>query len=368
VNNKIVNIGIVGGGWIVEHAHIPALQNNNGVNLKAVFDTNSERAHQLCNQFGIPYAFDKFEALLTCGIDGIIIATPNFTHVDYTLVALKHGISVLCEKPIAFHADEVKEIIKASKENNAVYVPGFVNYWRQDIQSILKAISSGKVGEVKNISAGWLRRCGVPRPGTWFTNRKFSGGGVLTDLGSHVLPICLMMLGKKNLVECQMITSVCDYEKIKKAGAAEWFKSDDQNQYNMDVEDTAIVDVKFEDNSTMHVKLSWSAPVSADCTYFTVIGTKGKIELQTLFGFSNERLWEEDTLVTEYDGVQEKLFLNKEENNTRNAFQQMIDFFVQAVSNKTASLIEESVVLSAVSLIEKLYKNDKQNSEALKML
>jgi len=367
MNAGIVNIGIIGCGWIAEHAHIPALLKNDKVNMKAVFDTDIERAHNISSEFSIQYAFNKLEDFLDCGLDGVIIATPNFTHVKYSLEALNRGIGVLCEKPVALKASEVEEIIKVAKENHAIYIPGFVNRWRQDIQTIYHAIVDGTLGDIKAIDAGWIRKFGVPRPGTWFTNREFAGGGVLTDLGSHILDICLLFLGDKKLLDYKLITSICNYEKMNQSGAAGWFNSNDTNTFDIDVEDTVIAHVKFENDVNLNVKLSWLAPIDADYTYFKVNGTKGKMELKTLFGFSNERLWKEDTLYCEIDGVEKTVHLDMAENNTRNAFSEMLYYFTNSLLSRKTDFTDSNDALKTVALIEKLYQSEVQDENSVRM-
>lgn len=361
-----VTIGIVGCGWIAENAHIPALLNNEKVNVKAVFDTNIERAQTISDRYSIEYAFGDFEDFLDCGFDGIIIASPNDTHVQYTLEALIRKIGVLCEKPVAWKSSEVKEIIRVSKEHNVVYVPGFVNRWRQDIQTMYHTIKEGKLGEIRFVDAGWLRKSGVPRPGTWFTNRECAGGGVLVDLGSHIIDICLMFLGDKKPVNYELKTSICNQNKVKQSGAAGWFSKNDASELEMNVEDTAIVKVLFEDDVTIHTKLSWLASIDSDCTYFKVVGTKGEMELKTLFGFSNERLWKEDILISTIEGVNDVIYLNMTENNSRNAFGEMLSYFCESLLSRKANYTNCYDAQKTVTLIENLYKREIRDESSVK--
>lgn len=365
-----INLGLIGCGWIVEYAHIPAIQKNENVKITALFDTDIQRVYKIGEQFHIEGQYDNFEEFITSGLDGVVIATPNFTHTKYTLEALKRGIAVLCEKPVAMHVDEVEQIIQASKENSAIYVPGFVNRWRQDIQKIYKELSARSIGELRKVEAGWIRKCGVPRPGTWFTNREYSGGGVLTDLGSHIMDICMLWIGDLKSTNFQLYTSICNEEKIKQSGAASWFTREDTHTFEMDVEDTAIAHVSFEQDVILNVKLSWLASVEADCTYFRIIGTEGRIELKTLFGFSNERLWKEDVLRVEKKGVgQEEIseeVLDRTGNNSKLAFEEMHKYFIDAIRNQKTDFTNYEDAKRTVHIIEQLYQNEVQDEEEVK--
>jgi predicted dehydrogenase len=365
VKNEKVNIGIIGAGWIVEHAHIPALLDMDDVSIVAIFDIDIYRAQRLCTTFKIEHACNMIEEFFSLGLDGVIIATPNFSHVDYSLKALKHGIHVLCEKPVALHAEEVREIIDVGKKYNALYIPGFVNRWRQDIQNIYNVVYSGNIGDIKSIDAGWLRKIGVPRPGTWFTNKELSGGGVLVDLGSHVLDICLMLLGDRRPISYELTTSLYNNNKMKSTSPANWFKMDYSNKLPIDVEDTAYATINYNDGALLNVKLSWLAPIDGDCTYFNIVGTKGEINLKTLFGFSNEHLWQKESLKIECEGVKTIEQLDKKYNNSKNAFSKMLKYFIGAILNQKISFTSSADALKTVELIENLYAIEKVDSEAI---
>src|SRR2546430_9747663 len=57
-------------------------------------------------------------------------------------------------------------------------------------------LDRGDLGEVYHARCFWLRRSGIPRIGSWFTQKQFSGGGCTTDLGVHMLDTCLHLLGE----------------------------------------------------------------------------------------------------------------------------------------------------------------------------
>lgn len=360
---NIVNIGIIGGGWIAEHAHIPALMEKENVRISAIFDENCERAGMLCKEYSIPCAFHEIEKFLECDLDGVIIATPNDTHYTYTMKVLNKGIGVLCEKPVALKTREVNDIMRLAKEKNTVYVPGFVNRWRQDIQMAYQEIRKGTIGSINRIEAGWLRKSGVPRPGTWFTLRKHAGGGVLTDLGSHIMDLCLLFLGDAKPIDYQLTTAMCNSEALKETGAASWFEKEEGISFDIDVEESAIADVAFADNISLQVNLSWRAPVEADCTYFRMIGSKGSITIQTLFGFSNDRLWKEDSLTIHSDREEIILQLDPEKNHSRNAFREMLSYYVDALLGGEMDFTNCKDAFKTVSLIEKLYAHERINED-----
>lgn len=357
---KRINIGIIGGGWIAEHAHIPFLMQMENVNVAAVFDENQERLEKLCNMFSISKVCHTFDEFLGSNLDGAVIATPNYTHYTYTMKMLDEGIGVLCEKPVALNVAEVQEIVQKVRQRGSVYVPGFVNRWRQDIQMAYKEVEQGTIGNVEKIEAGWLRKSGVPRPGTWFTLKKYAGGGVLMDLGSHVLDLCLMFLGNSKPMKYQLTTYPCRKEGLDKVGGASWFARKESAGLDIDVEESAIVNVVCENNIHLNANLSWKAPIEADCTYFKIYGSKGNVDIRTLFGFSHERLWREERLIIE-SGETKKVLRTDPENSTGKAFGEMLSYFADALTGKETDIVTPQDALNVVCLIENLYANESVN-------
>lgn len=360
MDKKVINIGLIGCGWIVEHGHIPALIEVENIVIKACFDIQKDRAIELSNKIPNIKAYDKIEDFLICGLDGVVIATPNYTHIEYTLMALEKGINVLCEKPIVLNSTDANKLIEVAKQQHCILVPGFVNRWRKDVQQLRKIIINQEIGKIYEVQAGWLRKNGVPRPGSWFTKRKYAGGGVLLDLGSHIMDICLMLIEERNIKECQLITTNCNPEKMKKGGA-NWFRKNVDTEFEIDVEDSAIVNVLFEEDINLKVKLSWCAQIEADCTYFTIIGEKGTVYLKSLFGFSKNKLWKEDILKVIVDGKEKVYEFDETINKSRDAFKKMHEYFYNAIITKKALKANAQDALKIVSLTERLYTNNRQD-------
>ena len=212
--------------------------------------------------------------------------------------------------------------------------------------------------EIKSIDAGWLRRAGVPRPGTWFTSKEHSGGGVLIDLGSHITDICLMLINDSTTLKSTKLTT-SKYQKDEATSAAQWFLGNYSNDFQVNVEDTAYARLEYGANVFVDIKLSWSCPIQGDCTYFIIKGTKSSIKLKTLFGFSTDRLWKEDQLIRIDNNNKSVIeYLDRGVNNTRNAFYNMAEYFVKAVNGHNMDFLNHEDALKSVRLIEQLYEND----------
>lgn len=364
MSNQTVRIGIAGCGWIAEKAHIPAFRCLEGVKICSLFDVDGYKAENISTKYHIRRIYDHYDEFLNSGIDAVVIATPNDTHVEYSIRALERGIHVLCEKPAAITTAEILSVVKAAENNHGIYVPGFVNRFRYDIGKMREMVSQNEIGDIISVKAGWLRKSGMPRPGTWFTNKLHSGGGVLIDLGSHVIDICSMFFENTSPTGVSLSTRT-ECKKVLKAGA-EWFSTGAKNLMPIDVEDTAIGTIKLSADKSIEFELSWSAPVKADCTYFTITGTQGEIKLKTLFGFSNDRLWDKDSLrIRDRNSEDFEIPVNREINSTSLAFYDMARFFVNVIRGKAQHAVTEQDALKNVDIIEALYKSEDKMAPGL---
>lgn len=354
MDKRIIRLGIAGLGWIVEKSHIPSFEKIDCVEIVSIFDISEERRKYIAEKFHIRKQYSEYLEFLQSGIDAVVIATPNYTHAQYSIQALENGIHVLCEKPIALISKEVRQAIKEAENNNCLYIPAFVNRFRYDIQKLKECVDKGKIGEIISINAGWLRRAGMPRPGSWFTNKKYSGGGVLSDLGPHVLDICLMLLKDKMNLK-NSIVKIFYSEEDSNAGA-DWFKTAEKKDLPIDVEDTVIGEVYFEEEILLKFAVSWCAPTKGDCTYFVIKGTKGKVILHTLFGYSNDRLWDKNNLVIEdVYGNREKVVLDEFLNTSDEAFYNQAQAFVNQIQGDSKGELSAIEAFKNVSFIETLY-------------
>lgn len=357
-----VKVAIIGCGWIAENVHIPTLKLNKEAHLVGVYDINYKKALEIKDKFQLESAFNDYNSLLKSDIDAVIITTPNYTHADFSIQALENGKHVLCEKPVALNTKEMDRVLEAAIKNERIYLPGFVSRFRSDVQKINSIINNGDIGHICSIEGGWIRRCGVPRPGTWFTSSEHSGGGVLIDLGSHIIDIGLMFLGNTTSIKTTEFLKWSDNINQK---AADWFGGNTVNSVFQDVESSAIGKVQFENQKVLTVVLSWAANISNDCTYFFIKGTKGRVELRTLFGFSNNKLWDKAKITTISKGqvVEEVL----ESGNYANvAFDNMLNYFLKKVqSNGVDNYLTPGDGLNTVQVIEELY-NTKHLDTSLK--
>ena len=115
--NKI-RFGVVGTNFITDWV-IAGAREDERFELVAVYSRTQETADAFATKHQIPYTFTSLEEMAQSPlIDAVYIASPNFLHASQSILCMKHGKHVLCEKPFASNAREVKEMIAVSREYN----------------------------------------------------------------------------------------------------------------------------------------------------------------------------------------------------------------------------------------------------------
>jgi D-apiose dehydrogenase len=171
-----------------------------GVQCVAVYNRTASRAKALAEKFGIPAVYDDPEKLLANEkLDFVDIVTGEETHAQLTLLAAKHKLPVICQKPMARSYEEAKAMVDGCR---AAGVSFFVHEnWRfqSGVRALGEAVKSGVIGQAYRARIDM--RSGFPV----FKNQPFLATiekFILTDLGSHTLDAARWMFGEADSLYC----------------------------------------------------------------------------------------------------------------------------------------------------------------------
>ena len=191
---KNFNWGIIGLGKIA-HKFAKDLQGLKSANVHAVASRSLTKAEAFAKQYDAAHAFGSYEEIINCpDIDVIYIATPHAFHCENTLMCLNNKIPVLCEKPFAMNAAEVRRMIAASKNNNTFLMEAMWTRFLPSIQKTLSIIEKGTIGEVISIKADFGFKADFD-PNSRLYNQSL-GGGSLLDIGIYPVFLSLLILGR----------------------------------------------------------------------------------------------------------------------------------------------------------------------------
>ncbi len=113
---KKIRFGVVGTNFITDWV-IAGAREDERFELAAVCSRTQERGAEFAAKHNIPHIFTSLEDMVQSDvIDAIYIASPNYKHAEQSILAMRHGKHVLCEKPLASNAREARQMVEASKQ------------------------------------------------------------------------------------------------------------------------------------------------------------------------------------------------------------------------------------------------------------
>ncbi len=188
-----VRIGVVGFGSGGMNFHAPFIEAARGIELAAVVTRSAERRRALADRFpGVP-AYDSLADLARgeragAGLDAVTITTPPATREALVLEALGLGLHVVADKPFAPSASAAVALDRAAQAAGLVLGVYHNRRWDPDIQTLKAVLDSGVLGRVARFGS----RFDLDDPGTLEGGPH---GGLLRDLGSHVVDQAVWLFG-----------------------------------------------------------------------------------------------------------------------------------------------------------------------------
>ena len=197
---KRIRFGVVGCGAVSEIYHVPAIAHCESAALTAMVDTVPERAAEVARRFRAETSLTDHRQLVG-KVDAALIATSNTTHADIACHLLEHGVHVLCEKPMATTTADVGRMFAAAARGGTRLMAGHSRRFNPNLELAKALIVGGRIGTLESVGAA----LGSPY-GSWPTRTDFrrqrtlSGGGVLLDLGIHLIDLAIWLGGEAKML------------------------------------------------------------------------------------------------------------------------------------------------------------------------
>lgn len=287
----------VAGAGMIGRRHIELLRQSPQTQLCAVIDPAPEAAHLAISE-SVPHHTSIEQFLSACDPerrpDGIILATPNTTHVAGAMTCLQYGIPALIEKPVADALAEAEKLVEAQAVSSTPLLVGHHRRHSPILASVRNAIVEGKLGQEVTVTGTAL----FYKPDDYFTAgpwRTVSGGGPLLINLIHEIDSLRYLLGEITAVQAMSSSAVRRFE----------------------VEDTAVITLRFASGALGSFALSdtaasprsweqasgenqaYDSHPAEDC-YF-IAGTRGSLAVPTmrLWTYEGERSWREPLTLSE---------------------------------------------------------------------
>ena len=339
---KKLKVGVLGLGCI-SYSHIPAYLGNPDVELVAICDKSESWLAYRAKQLDIPQAYTDYRKLLdNPDIDAVSVCLPTKFHAEASIYALNAGKHVLCEKPMAINADEARAMSEAAAKNNKKLMVSHNQRFDPDVQLMQKRMKEGFFGEIYFARIGWRRSLGmlpeqdlVRENGehysrNWF-NEKDNGGGVLRDLGSHLLDLTMF---------------ITDFPKLVSADAScyrKFYVPGYDGSFVCDSEDLATAHLKFDTGLSIQMEVSFGSLIEREVLFTEIYGTKGGAsrrdgKLKFIRDAGGVCETEE---ITKYDGVHRGTQAR----------------FVEAILNDTEVPVTPAQGTNVIEILDAIYKS-----------
>lgn len=195
--NMAIRIGLVGYGVGGQLFHAPYLRASEECELVAVVARSDRAVHAAREDNPDAAILPSLDAMLDIGIDAVVISTPPETRRDLVLSALDRGVAVVADKPFAPTADDAQFLVDRARERG-ILLNVFHNRRRDtDIVTAQGVIAGGSLGTLRGLDL----RLDLDEPGSLEAGPS---GGLLRDLGSHVVDQALLLLGPARTVTARL--------------------------------------------------------------------------------------------------------------------------------------------------------------------
>ncbi len=236
--SPLLRIGLLGFG-AMGRTHTWAVQNLPffygalpfSASIEGVCTTTQEKSTRVANEFHIPLATACEDDLINNpNIDVIDICTPNLFHYETLKKAIAGGKHVLCEKPMCINEVQASEINALPRREGQICGMVFNYRWLAPVMRAKQLIDDGRLGRILSFSGSYLHSSAtdITRAAGWKQDKDICGGGVLFDLGSHVIDLLGFLCGR--LIEVSGMSQI-GYPVRKGRNGERWQTNADESYY-----------------------------------------------------------------------------------------------------------------------------------------
>jgi predicted dehydrogenase len=252
-----LQVALIGCGRIGQrHAeHI-----NNIGQLKAVCDIDMEKATGLGKKYGAN-CYSSAEELLDKekNLDVVSVCTPNGLHAAHSILALKAGCHVLCEKPMAITSVDCRKMIEASEKAGRHLLVVKQNRYNPPVEAVKKMLDENKLGNIFSfqLSCFWHRDAAYYKD-DWRGTKELDGGTLFTQF-SHFIDLLCWFFGNTKDVKA--------------------FSGNYLHKEVIDFEDTGVVILQFENNIIGTINYTVNSFKKNMEGSLTIFGEKGTVKI-----------------------------------------------------------------------------------------
>jgi len=260
-----IRIAVIGLGHFAQAAVLPALEQLPDVELTALVSGSRRKLEELGQRYGVRALcdYDHLDHLLASdAVDAVYIAVPNDLHAEFTLMAARHGVHVLCEKPMAPTEAECMQMIRACQQRRVKLMIAYRLHFEAANLVAIEIARGGEIGEPRLFSSVFAMQV---RHGNVRTQPR-RGSGPLYDIGIYCL----------NAARYLFRTEPTEVYAMRLAGRDPRFAT---------VDEAFAVTLRFPLDRVAQFTCSFGA---YDRAHYQVVGTEGFLTLDNAYEYASE--------------------------------------------------------------------------------
>lgn len=255
--SDIVNVGIMGTGFVQDTCHMPAYAEIEKACVVAVAGSTQERTSAFAKKWNIGKSYYGADAVARMcaesGVDVVDVGVPNNLHLEAIATASESHKHIICEKPLARNAVEAKKALDVAERYGVLNCYAENQVFMPHITRAMDFIESGAIGRITWVRA---REAHSGPHSKWFWDPQIAGGGVLLDMGCHTIEVVRYLLNNRMPVEVAAWTGTLVHKTT--------------------AEDNSLVLLKFDGGALGQCENSWSAKGGVDIR-LEIYGSEGTI-------------------------------------------------------------------------------------------
>jgi glucose-fructose oxidoreductase len=260
-----VRFAVVGLGYFAQSAVLPAFRRSKKAEVVALVSDDPVKLRELGEEHGVEtrIGYDGFEDLLRSGeVDAVYVCTPNHLHEGFVVAAARHGVHVLCEKPLGVTAAECRRMVDACRRHRVRLMTAYRLHFNRANLEAAEAVHDGTIGTPRFMVSSFAMQV---KPRGIRTNPTEKGGGPLYDIGLYCINAARYLFRE----EPQWV--------LASAGTGP------RERRFRDIDEQVTAILGFRRGKTAAFTCSYGA---ADVAVYEVYGTKGYVCLDNAYEFT----------------------------------------------------------------------------------
>lgn len=271
ITNRKIRIAVVGCGRISKN-HFGSIEKHSAdFDLVAVCDTNPDTLAEHCRNYNVP-GYASMETMLTeQQVDAVALCTPSGVHPDQAVLAAKHGVNVITEKPMATRWHDGVRMVKACDDAGVRMFVVKQNRRNTTLQLLKRAVSEHRFGKIHmvHLNVFWTRPQSYYDQADWRGTWEFDGGAFMNQ-ASHYVDLLDWLIGPVDKVQAMMSTT-----------------------RDIEVEDTGVLNIRWRNGALGSMAVTMLTYPNNLEGSITILGEKGTVRVGGV-AVNDIQLWQFD--------------------------------------------------------------------------